>query len=199
MTVAFNLSQLANYVNSSGKLDITNGVTSAANVANGGTGRSTLTANSLLAGNTTSAVNLIAPGTNGNILTSNGTSWVSAAPASVTFIPAVDALGCVMCAIRTTNSDLGGVGTTESGSNLRYNWTIADISGITTTGQTYPYGDASYVVRKLGTANPAYNAGGTSLTGTWRKLSTGITWQTTDDGEGNYYSYWYQHLWIRIS
>ncbi|MEN9935988.1 MAG: hypothetical protein RLZZ387_2567 [Chloroflexota bacterium] len=44
---------------------------------NGGTGRSTLTANSLLAGNGTSAVNLIAPSTSGNVLTSNGTAWVS--------------------------------------------------------------------------------------------------------------------------
>ena len=52
--------------------------------ANGGTGLATLTANSLLAGNGTSAVNLIAPGTSGNVLTSNGTSWVSSAPATST-------------------------------------------------------------------------------------------------------------------
>src|SRR5579864_7419122 len=36
------------------------------NAGNGGTGLATLTANSLLAGNGTSAVNLIAPGTSGN-------------------------------------------------------------------------------------------------------------------------------------
>lgn len=48
----------------------------------GGTGLATLTANYLMAGNGTSAVNLIAPGTAGNILTSTGTAFVSAAPAS---------------------------------------------------------------------------------------------------------------------
>jgi len=47
------------------------------NVANGGTSRATLTANSLLAGNGTGAVNLIAPGAAGNVLVSNGTAWTS--------------------------------------------------------------------------------------------------------------------------
>lgn len=48
-------------------------------VANGGTGASTLTANNVLLGNGTSAVQFVAPGTTGNLLTSNGTTWTSAA------------------------------------------------------------------------------------------------------------------------
>ena len=48
-------------------------------VANGGTGSSTLTANNLVVGNGTSAVSFIAPGTSGYVLTSNGTTWSSAA------------------------------------------------------------------------------------------------------------------------
>ena len=48
-------------------------------VADGGTGRSTLTANNVILGNGTSAVNFVAPGTSGNVLTSNGTTWTSAA------------------------------------------------------------------------------------------------------------------------
>lgn len=51
-------------------------------VADGGTGRSTLTANNILVGNGTSAVDFVAPGDSGNILTSNGTAWTSAAPAA---------------------------------------------------------------------------------------------------------------------
>lgn len=50
-------------------------------VADGGTGRSSLTANNVLLGNGTSPVEFVAPGTTGNILTSNGTTWASAAPA----------------------------------------------------------------------------------------------------------------------
>ena len=51
-------------------------------VADGGTGRSTLTANNVILGNGTSAVNFVAPSTSGNVLTSNGTTWASTAPAT---------------------------------------------------------------------------------------------------------------------
>ena len=55
-----------------------NGTTIA--VANGGTGASSLTANGVLIGNATSAVTTVAPSTNGNVLTSNGISWISSTP-----------------------------------------------------------------------------------------------------------------------
>jgi hypothetical protein len=51
-------------------------------VADGGTGSSTLTANAVLLGNGTSALQTVAPSTSGNLLTSNGTTWVSSAPPS---------------------------------------------------------------------------------------------------------------------
>jgi hypothetical protein len=49
-------------------------------VANGGTGATTLTANNVILGNGTSAVQFVAPGTSGNLLTSNGTTWSSQPP-----------------------------------------------------------------------------------------------------------------------
>ena len=48
-------------------------------VARGGTGAATLTANNVLLGNGTSAVQVVAPGSSGNLLTSNGTTWASTA------------------------------------------------------------------------------------------------------------------------
>jgi hypothetical protein len=57
-------------------------VTGTLPVANGGTGAATLTTNSVLLGNGTSAVQTVSPGTSGNILKSNGTTWESAAPAA---------------------------------------------------------------------------------------------------------------------
>jgi hypothetical protein len=48
-------------------------------VSKGGTGATTLTANNVILGNGTSAPNFVAPGTSGNILTSDGTTWTSAA------------------------------------------------------------------------------------------------------------------------
>jgi hypothetical protein len=59
---------------------LTSGVSGILPVANGGTGAATLTANNVLLGNGTSAVQEVAPGSNGNILTSNGTTWVSTTP-----------------------------------------------------------------------------------------------------------------------
>jgi hypothetical protein len=54
-------------------------ITGTLGVANGGTGATTLTANNVILGNGTSAVQFVAPGTSGNVLTSNGTTWGSAA------------------------------------------------------------------------------------------------------------------------
>ena len=63
-------------------VDLTTQVTGILPVANGGTGASTLAANNVLLGNGTSAVATVAPGTSGNILTSDGTTWTSAAAPS---------------------------------------------------------------------------------------------------------------------
>jgi hypothetical protein len=63
-------------------LPLTTGVTGTLPVGNGGTGATTLSANAVLLGNGTSAVQAVAPGTNGNVLVSNGTTWVSQAPAA---------------------------------------------------------------------------------------------------------------------
>jgi hypothetical protein len=79
MTQAFNLSQFANKVDTSGQASLTTAVTGTLPVANGGTGATTLTSGNVLIGAGTSAVTLVAAGTSGNVLTSNGTTWTSAA------------------------------------------------------------------------------------------------------------------------
>jgi hypothetical protein len=61
-------------------LSLTTAVTGILPVANGGTGGSSQTANNVLLGNGTGALLKVAPGTSGNVLTSNGTTWTSAAP-----------------------------------------------------------------------------------------------------------------------
>jgi len=65
-------------------LPLSTGVTGTLTVGNGGTGAATFTANTVLLGNGTSAFQTVAPSTNGNVLTSNGTTWVSQAPSGIT-------------------------------------------------------------------------------------------------------------------
>jgi hypothetical protein len=61
-----------------GAVNLTTKVTGTLPVSNGGTGSTSLTLNNVLLGNGTSAVQVVAPGTSGNVLTSNGTTWTSA-------------------------------------------------------------------------------------------------------------------------
>lgn len=62
--------------------NLATGVTGTLPVGNGGTGANTLTANNVLLGNGASALQTVAPGANGNVLTSNGTTWTSSTPAA---------------------------------------------------------------------------------------------------------------------
>jgi len=71
-------------------------------VADGGTGASTLSANAVLLGNGTSALQTVAPGTNGNVLTSNGTTWTSTTPSGGFNGATINAIGS--SAITLTNA-----------------------------------------------------------------------------------------------
>lgn len=81
MTQAFNLSQLANNVNSSGLLNAAAGLYNQLPVANGGTGVATVASGAILVGAGTSAMTAVPAATAGNVLTANGTTWASAASA----------------------------------------------------------------------------------------------------------------------
>lgn len=102
-------------------LPLTTGVTGTLGVANGGTGLATLTANAVILGNGTTAPTFVAPGTSGNVLTSNGTTWVSQAGG---------AGGSVVASLQT-----GYVGTntvsTSTGEDLRFvDVTISAVSNV---------------------------------------------------------------------
>jgi len=77
MTQAFNLSQLANNVNTTGQLNAAAGLYNQLPVANGGTGVATVASGNILVGAGTAAMTALA-GTNVNdVVTWNGTAWVS--------------------------------------------------------------------------------------------------------------------------
>lgn len=92
--------------------------------ARGGTGTNLLTMGSIILGNGTNAVKLVAPGTSGNLLTSNGATWASAtSPSALT--------GAVFLLYADeTNSAVLNTSTTET---MLKNWN----TGIVNT--TYSY------------------------------------------------------------
>jgi hypothetical protein len=125
----------------------------------------TLTANNVVLGNGTSNVQFVAPSTTGNLLTSNGTTWTSTAPAA----------GGTVTSVATGNGLTGGTITTSGTISLDY------YTGSDANNTSYPVG--SYVVaignevaiarntssslRHSGTTNFSPTSG-TLITGTWR-------------------------------
>lgn len=148
-------------------------------VARGGTGASTLTANNVVLGNGTSAVQTVAPGTNGNVLTSNGTTWTSATPAaspvinSQTFTSTPSAPGWTKPAGYSANSRVliqawggggsGGKGsavgaTAAGGGGYNERWMTLSDMGAT---ETITIGAGGTAVTAIGPGN----AGGTTTVG----------------------------------
>jgi hypothetical protein len=80
-----NIAETTSYISTLqvGNLTISNvTLTNPLDVPEGGTGLANLTYGSVMVGNNTGTVTLVAPGTANNVLTSNGTHWISQAGAS---------------------------------------------------------------------------------------------------------------------
>jgi hypothetical protein len=114
--------QFPNFTGSHSGVTATVGTNS---VAGGGTGDTTLTANNLLVGAGTSPVTFIAPGTSGNILQSNGTTWNSVANAVT---PAVGA--SYYCSVNQT---------TTSGNPINFDTSTFDTNSAVTTGSSWKF------------------------------------------------------------
>jgi hypothetical protein len=108
-------------------------------VAAGGTGATTLTANNVVLGNGTSAPLFVAPGTNGNVLSSNGTTWVSTAPGGAgNLTGAVTSVGLATSLGSFTSANLATALTDETGTGANVFATsptlVSPILGTPTSG-----------------------------------------------------------------
>lgn len=152
MTTAFNLSQLANNLDTSGKLDATDGLYGVLPVANGGTGVSS-------------------SGTNGNSLISNGTTWTSGKPSQLSTAsgsaPSYSARAWV-------NFDGTGTPTIRSSGNVS---SITDNgTGNYTVNFTTAMSDANYATNIQSTISGAYTVA--ILNGTYS--TTAVQFVTSD-------------------
>ena len=178
MTQAFNLSQFANNVNTSGQASLTAAVSGTLPVANGGTGTTSLTANNVILGNGTSAVQAVAPSTSGNVLTSNGTTWVSSPGSSYAGFSTVVFTSSTTWAVPTgvTKARITVIGGGGGGANSALNNYNGGAGGIAIAYCTGISGTLTITVGTGGAAasgtSPPSTAGGTSsVTGTGVSLS----------------------------
>lgn len=100
-------------------------------------------------------------------------------------------IGCYVSAVNVDGVNYTP-GQTIAGSSLRYSYTAT--SGFANFYQNAP--------------NSSWNGGGSSLSGTWRKMSTGTSYSSTGiyvpaQGYSPAYTYtqylWATHLWMRVS
>ena len=164
-------------------LPLTTGVTGILPVANGGTGLATLTANNVLLGSGTGAFQAVAPGTSGNVLTSNGTTWSSSAAATANWaVPGTIGSTTPNTAAFTTITSSGnvGIGTTSVSAGALY------VSGATTILGAGEGGVPSAATLR-GAKATGSNKAGASLTiqasnGTGTGGSGSILFQTSPTG-----------------
>ena len=124
-------------------------------VASGGTGLETLTAESVVVGNGTNAVKFVAPGTTANILTSNGTAWVSQAPAGGQAFPS----GTVML-FAQTSAPTGWTKNTTTGNDSA----LRLVTGSVSTGGSVAFSTVFVTNRAVNITSVSGSIGSTTLT-----------------------------------
>ena len=106
-------------------------------VGNGGTGSTTLTANSVMLGNGTSALssNMVAPGSSGNHLISNGTTWTSAAQGSYTATASGSISANQLVLVNSSGQAVGVTGTNPAQTNVTFTATATGTFNNTSSTQ----------------------------------------------------------------
>lgn len=122
-------------------------------VQGGGTGTTSLSANALVVGNGTSAVTTIAPGTNGQVLTSNGTNWYAATPSGGSgTVTSVSGTGSV--------NGITLSGTVTSSGSLTLGGSLSGVSLTSQVSGTLPAGNGGTGLTTPGTAGNVLTSNG---------------------------------------
>lgn len=170
-------------------------------VTEGGTGASSLNSEAVVIGNGTNAVKFVAPGTSGNVLTSNGTAWTSGAletfssgmillwSGSTGSIPS----GWVLCDGTNSTPDLRnrfivGAGDTYAVDATGGSADATLVSHNHTATSTVTDPGHNHSVPNSGSQNNSFDSGttvGNDATGTSGTATTGITVSTSISTEGS--------------
>jgi hypothetical protein len=152
-------------------------------VGSGGTGATSLAANNVILGNGTSAVQVVAPSTAGNVLTSDGTTWASSA------LPA----GVSLSADNTWTGTQTFNGTSSKLATVLLNASeTTGVSGTAASGTVNFYVNSQSVLYYYGTAsgnwtlNVAFSAGTTLNTALANNQTVTIAFLVTNGGTAYY-------------
>jgi hypothetical protein len=139
------------------------GLTTPLTVAQGGIGAATLTLNNVLLGNGASSPLTVAPGTSGNVLTSNGTTWTSAAGAagggSGLFNTSISSAASVAAA--TTEANVYAAASTAGLRYIIHSIHVTNIDGAASADVTAQIKGTTYSSSTLANTIPV--PGGTSV------------------------------------
>ena len=164
MTQSYNLSQFANNLNSSGQLDVTQGLVNAVPAANGGTGQSSYAVGDIIYASGSTALAKLSDIATGNVLISGG---VGAAPS-------YGKVGLTTHVSGTLGLSNGGLGATSFTSNALL------VGNGTSTFQTISPGAGGQVLTSNGTM--WVNATPVS------PIGVGQTWQSVSRSSGTTYT-----------
>jgi len=184
MSNAFNLSQLANFVDSSGKLNVSTGSTGTLPTTQGGTGLTTV-------------------GTNGQVLSSNGTtlSWTTPSSGGVTSLN-----GQTGVIDNTTQYAIGSYVMGRPANTTQYNNSTIAGSSLYASLSVYSTGNNegtfagwySIFINTPGAYSYTYNSQSLVNTGSWRCVSLASGGLTGSSGDRNQYA-GSAGLWVRYA
>lgn len=149
--------------------DMVVAVSGAVPASQGGTGQTSLTANNVILGNGTSAVQFVAPGSNGNVLTSNGTTWTSSPGGGVTSLTAGSGITVSASTGAVTVSQDFYTGSSSSNTSYPIGSYISAYPDPGGSGNLLNSTRTLYCRPTSTNGNYSYNIGAANaITGTWR-------------------------------
>lgn len=166
-------------------VDLATNVTGTLPVGNGGTGAATFTANNVLLGNGTSAFQVVAPGANGNVLQSDGTTWISAASPGGTVYPGAGIANSTGTSWGTSYSTSG------SGTEVALTTSPSFTTPILGTPQSgnFSTGTFTWPTFNQNTTGSSGSCTGNAATATTASALSAATWQRITGNAITYGSY----------